>query len=164
MFEFGVMSTVPKEYTVSIELEGYIFENIKVMLGRATEEPQTVNRRVLLRKVAIGEISALRHVFFDFGKATLQEASFEELNMMVTMMKQNQTMQVEIGGHTDDVGSDTFNKKLSQQRADAVNVYLTENGMPHAELNRLAMAKNAPSYLTMMNPVAAKSTAGLSLK
>lgn len=58
------------------------------MLGRATEEPQTVNRKVLLRKVAIGEVSALRHVFFDFGKATLQEASFEELNMMVTMMKQ----------------------------------------------------------------------------
>lgn len=144
MFEFAVMSTVPKEYTVSVELDGYIFENVKVMLGRATEEPQTVNRRVLLRKVAIGEISALRHVFFDFGKATLQEASFEELNMMVTMMKQNQTMQVEIGGHTDDVGSDSFNKKLSQQRADAVRVYLTNNGVNGRRIKSIGYGEERP--------------------
>jgi OOP family OmpA-OmpF porin len=121
-YEFAIMSTVPKEYVVSIELEGYIFENVKVSLGRATEESQTVTRKVQLRKVAVGEVSALRHVFFDFAKASLQEASFDELNMMLTMMKQNQSMQVEIGGHTDDVGSDTSNKKLSQQRADAVKV------------------------------------------
>lgn len=144
MFEFGVMSNVPKEYTVSIELEGYIFENVKVMLGRATEEPQTVNRRVLLRKVAIGEVSALRHVFFDFGKATLQEASFEELNMMVTMMQQNQSMQVEIGGHTDDVGSDTFNKKLSQQRADAVRAYLTNNGINGRRIKSIGYGEERP--------------------
>lgn len=144
MFEFGVMSTVPKEYTVSVELDGYIFENIKVMLGRATEEPQTVNRRVLLRKVAIGEISALRHVFFDFGRASLQEASFEELNMMVTMMQQNQDMQVEIGGHTDDVGSDTFNKKLSQQRADAVRTYLTNNGIAGRRIKSIGYGEERP--------------------
>jgi outer membrane protein OmpA-like peptidoglycan-associated protein len=144
MFEFGVMSTVPKEYTVSIELEGYIFENIKVMLGRATEETQTVNRKVLLRKVAIGEVSALRHVFFDFGKATLQEASFDELNMMITMMKQNTSMQVEIGGHTDDVGSDSFNKKLSQQRADAVRVYLTNNGVSGRRIKSIGYGEERP--------------------
>lgn len=104
--------TVPKDYVISVELDGYIFENVKVSLGRATEEPHTVTRKVLLRKVAIGEVSALRHVFFDFAKASLQEAYYEELNMMLTFMKQNQSMQVEIGGHTDDVGSDTFNKNF----------------------------------------------------
>jgi outer membrane protein OmpA-like peptidoglycan-associated protein len=143
-FEFGIMSTVPKEYTVSIELDGYIFENIKISLGRATEEPQTVTRKVLLRKVAVGEISALRHVFFDFGKATLQESSFEELNMMLTMMKQNQSMQVEIGGHTDDVGSDTFNKKLSQQRADAVKSYLSSNGISGRRIKSVGYGEERP--------------------
>ncbi len=143
-FEFGIMSTVPKEYTVSIELDGYIFENIKVSLGRATEEPQTVTRKVLLRKVAVGEISALRHVFFDFGKATLQEASFEELKMMLTMMKQNPSMQVEIGGHTDDVGSDTFNKKLSQQRADAVKSYLSSNGISGRRIKSVGYGEERP--------------------
>jgi len=143
-FEFGIMATVPKEYTVSIEMDGYIFENIKVSLGRATEEPQTVTRKVLLRKVAVGEISALRHVFFDFGKATLQEASFEELNMMLTMMKQNQSMQVEIGGHTDDVGSDTFNKKLSQQRADAVKSYLSSNGISGRRIKSVGYGEERP--------------------
>jgi outer membrane protein OmpA-like peptidoglycan-associated protein len=142
--EFGVMSTVPKEYVVSIELEGYIFENLKVNLGRATEEPQTITRKILLRKVAVGEISALRHVFFDFAKATLQEASSEELNMMVTMMKQNQSMQVEIGGHTDDVGSDTFNKKLSQQRADAVKNYLTNNGIAARRIKAIGYGEERP--------------------
>lgn len=144
VYEFAIMSTVPKEYTVSIELEGYIFENVKVLLGRATEETQTVNRTVLLRKVAVGEVSALRHVFFDFGKASLQEASFDELNMMVTMMKQNQSMQVEIGGHTDDVGSDTFNKKLSQQRADAVKSYLTSNGISGRRIKSIGYGEERP--------------------
>ncbi|MBX2914631.1 MAG: OmpA family protein [Cyclobacteriaceae bacterium] len=144
VYEFGVMSTIPKEYTVSVELDGYIFENLKVMLGRATEEPQTINRRLLLRKVAIGEVSALRHVFFDFGKATLQEASFDELNMMVTMMKQNESMQVEIGGHTDDVGSDVFNKKLSQQRADAVKRYLTDNGINARRIKSIGYGEERP--------------------
>lgn len=143
-FEFAIMSTVPKEYTVSVELEGYIFENVKVSLGRATEEPQTVNRKVLLRKVAVGEISALRHVFFDFAKATLQEDSFDELNMMLTMMKQNQSMQVEIGGHTDDVGSDSSNKKLSQQRADAVKAYLTSNGVSSRRIKSIGYGEERP--------------------
>ncbi|MBK7653710.1 MAG: OmpA family protein [Flammeovirgaceae bacterium] len=143
-YEFAVMSTVPKEYVVSIELEGYIFENVKVSLGRATEEPQTVTRKVQLRKVAVGEVSALRHVFFDFAKASLQEASHDELNMMVTMMKQNQSMQVEIGGHTDDVGSDSFNKKLSQQRADAVKAYLTSNGITSRRIKSVGYGEERP--------------------
>lgn len=143
-FEFGVMSTVPKEYTVSVEMEGYIFENVKVLLGRATEEPQTVNRKVLLRKVAVGEVSALRHVFFEFGKATLQESSNDELNMMISMMKQNETMQVEISGHTDDVGSDVFNKKLSQQRADAVKKYLTDNGINTRRIKSIGYGEERP--------------------
>lgn len=144
VFEFGIVSTVPKEYTVSIEMDGYIFENVKVLLGRATEEQQTINRRVMLRKIAVGEVSALRHVFFDFGKATLQEESSAELNMMVTMMKQNQSMQVEIGGHTDDVGSDSFNKKLSQQRADAVKGYLTSNGINGKRIKSIGYGEERP--------------------
>ncbi len=144
VFEFGIVSTVPKEYTVSIEMDGYIFENVKVLLGRATEEQQTINRKVLLRKIAVGEVSALRHVFFDFGKATLQEESSAELNMMVTMMKQNQSMQVEIGGHTDDVGSDSFNKKLSQQRADAVKGYLTSNGINGKRIKSIGYGEERP--------------------
>jgi outer membrane protein OmpA-like peptidoglycan-associated protein len=144
VFEFGIVSTVPKEYTVSVEMDGYIFENVKVLLGRATEEQQTINRRVMLRKIAVGEVSALRHVFFDFGKATLQEESSAELNMMVTMMKQNQSMQVEIGGHTDDVGSDSFNKKLSQQRADAVKGYLTSNGINGKRIKSIGYGEERP--------------------
>lgn len=144
VFEFGIVSTVPKEYTVSVEMDGYIFENVKVLLGRATEEQQTINRKVLLRKIAVGEVSALRHVFFDFGKATLQEESSAELNMMVTMMKQNQSMQVEIGGHTDDVGSDSFNKKLSQQRADAVKGYLTSNGINSKRIKSIGYGEERP--------------------
>jgi outer membrane protein OmpA-like peptidoglycan-associated protein len=143
-YEFAIMSTVPKEYVVSIELEGYIFENVKVSLGRATEESQTVTRKVQLRKVAVGEVSALRHVFFDFAKASLQEASFDELNMMLTMMKQNQSMQVEIGGHTDDVGSDTSNKKLSQQRADAVKSYLTSSGISSRRIKSVGYGEERP--------------------
>ncbi|MEQ1588163.1 MAG: OmpA family protein, partial [Cyclobacteriaceae bacterium] len=53
-------------------------------------------------------------------------------------------MQVEIGGHTDDVGSDSSNKKLSQQRADAVKAYLTSNGVSGRRIKSIGYGEERP--------------------
>ena len=66
----------------------------------------------------------IKNIFFDFGKATLREASFADLNRLVDLLDKYPKMTIEISGHTDNVGSDAANQTLSQNRAKSVLDYL----------------------------------------
>ncbi len=63
-------------------------------------------------------------ILFDVDKATLKEDSVKQLQHVVTLMKDNPELALEVQGHTDDQGSDDYNLKLSQQRAETVVTYL----------------------------------------
>ncbi|MFO7722839.1 MAG: OmpA family protein [Bacteroidales bacterium] len=68
-------------------------------------------------------------VYFDSGKATLRPESYTELNELVEYLKLKPSVKIEIAGHTDSVGDDDANLKLSQSRADAVKAYLIKKGI-----------------------------------
>jgi outer membrane protein OmpA-like peptidoglycan-associated protein len=70
----------------------------------------------------------LNNIFFDSGKADLRPESFAELDKLQKLLKQNPTLQVEISGHTDNVGKDSENQILSEKRALSVLDYLIKNG------------------------------------
>ncbi|QSX75724.1 OmpA family protein [Lysobacter arenosi] len=68
-------------------------------------------------------------ITFDFDKSNLKPEFYPVLdNVARTLQEYNQTI-VEVAGHTDSVGSDAYNQKLSEQRADAVSGYLTSRGL-----------------------------------
>jgi len=71
----------------------------------------------------------LKDVFFDTGKSTLRPESYKALNEFVELMKAKPSLIVEIGGHTDNVGSSESNQNLSLQRANAVKNYLISKGI-----------------------------------
>lgn len=71
----------------------------------------------------------LDNVHFDFGKATLRPESFPELEELAAYLKNKETIRIEIAGHTDNVGMDADNLKLSQQRADAIKAWLLKKGI-----------------------------------
>jgi OmpA-OmpF porin, OOP family len=71
----------------------------------------------------------LDNVFFDTGKATLKQESNKALNDLYEVMKFKETLVIEISGHTDNVGGEELNKKLSQDRADAVRAFLLRKGI-----------------------------------
>jgi len=71
----------------------------------------------------------LDNVYFDFGKHTLRPESFTELDELVSYMKWRENEKIEIGGHTDNVGTDTDNLKLSQNRAESIRQYLIKKGI-----------------------------------
>lgn len=71
----------------------------------------------------------LDHVYFDTGKSTLKASSSKALNDLAEGLKLKSTMVVEIQGHTDNVGKEEDNVKLSQQRADEVKKYLVAKGI-----------------------------------
>jgi len=68
------------------------------------------------------------NVEFDFDKSTIKKGYYNDINSLVKVMKDYPDLNVVIEGHTDSVGNDAYNKKLSQRRAESVKKYMVENG------------------------------------
>ncbi|HET6995967.1 MAG TPA: OmpA family protein, partial [Chitinophagaceae bacterium] len=76
----------------------------------------------------------LDNVHFDFGKASLRSESFAELEELVSYLQHKENIKIEIAGHTDNVGKETDNLKLSQQRAETIRNYLIKKGIQPARV------------------------------
>lgn len=81
-----------------------------------------------------GDIYTLQNVFFDFEKSRLRAESYAELDKVLAFLKSNTLVFVRITGHTDNVGSESFNQELSEKRAKAVLEYFYSMGI---SLNRM---------------------------
>ncbi|HEX5168146.1 MAG TPA: PorP/SprF family type IX secretion system membrane protein [Cyclobacteriaceae bacterium] len=66
---------------------------------------------------------------FDFNSSTINEDSGQYLNELAEVLKENHYLQLNLTGHTDNIGSDKFNLRLSKERAQAVKDYLTDRGV-----------------------------------
>lgn len=141
-FEFNVAEA--KDYRLSVESEGFMFVNQTVKLEGSSEQGKEVTRTVEMRKLQTGMVSILRNIYFDFDKATFKQDSYNELNKLERMMQQNPTMQVEIAGHTDVVGTKNYNMFLSQKRAEAVKDFLTKKGIDSRRIKAVGYGKNKP--------------------
>ncbi len=71
----------------------------------------------------------LDNVLYDVGKATLKPASYKELNELFDYLQWKPQIVIEIAGHTDNIGKDEDNLKLSLQRSQSVKAYLVKKGI-----------------------------------
>ncbi len=119
--------TVPlppgKDYAMTVEAKDYLFHSENFYIAD-TSIHEVIKKDIKLQPMGIGIKIVLNNVSFDTGKSTLKSKSFTELDRVVEIIKKYPTMKVEISGHTDDVGSATYNQKLSQKRAQAVVDYI----------------------------------------
>ena len=128
-------------YGLEVSKNGYFFysENFALQEQHNRQEPYQL--AVKLQSIPAenatttkAEPVILRNVFFAVGNAQLQPASFPELQRLVQLLQANPKMRIQINGHTDDVGADADNQKLSEQRAKAVYDYLVQNGIAATRL------------------------------
>jgi outer membrane protein OmpA-like peptidoglycan-associated protein len=97
--------------------------------GTATATaPLTVVLRVVLQEKAGGK------VLFDFDKAELKPEARRQLGVVLQAHREQPSLQVHIVGHTDSVGSDEYNMKLSERRANAVATYLVQQAVPRQNI------------------------------
>ncbi len=90
------------------------------------------------------KVFVLENVEFDYGKASLRSSSYKALNDLVEVMKLKSRMEIEIGGHTDNIGSDEANLKLSQARAESVKKYLVSKGISASRITAKGYGASMP--------------------
>ncbi len=144
VFEFKVTQGETKDYKLSVENPGYVFENTTLSIPGASENGLSIERIVRMRKLQMGTRSVLRNIYFNFNKASFKDESYAELNKLETMMAENTGLQIEISGHTDNIGSKTYNKNLSQRRANAVKDYLVQKGVDARRITAVGYGEEQP--------------------
>jgi OmpA-OmpF porin, OOP family len=131
------------KYMLVASLEGYLSATDSVEMVKY-KEGEYISKSIYLDPIEIGTTVILKNIFFDFDKTTLKEESFIELDKVLDFMRQNPTLELEISGHTDGKGSDSYNLNLSQGRAESVVNYLVNNGIQSYRLTPQGYGKSKP--------------------
>jgi outer membrane protein OmpA-like peptidoglycan-associated protein len=87
---------------------------------------------------------AFDNLNFDFGKATIRESSFSSLDKLAQTLIDAKNWKLDVAGHTDDKGSDEYNLKLSQNRANAVKDYLVKKGVNAETITAQGFGESKP--------------------
>jgi outer membrane protein OmpA-like peptidoglycan-associated protein len=102
------------------------------------------NRILETRDTPRGLVVNMGDVLFDFGKYNLRSEAREKLAKLTGIVLAHPGLKLDIEGHTDSVGSDEANQKLSEQRAGTVRSYLIEQGLPDAGVSSRGFGKTTP--------------------
>ncbi|MBP9207473.1 MAG: DUF4398 and OmpA-like domain-containing protein [Kofleriaceae bacterium] len=112
--------------------------------GETGDGPDGCKQKYQLIVVTQDKIELKQTIYFDFRKATIRPVSFPLLDEVAQALKDNPTIEVRIEGHTDSRGSDSFNLKLSQKRADSVRTYLVGKGTTAGRMVAKGYGENVP--------------------
>ncbi len=108
--------------------DGYAFNSTEINLSDPEADVSTTVD-LKLQKLEINAHLALKDINFESNSFKLSEGSFVELRRVIKLMNENPTLAVEIAAHTDDVGSATYNKILSDKRSNSIVEFLVENNI-----------------------------------
>lgn len=129
-------------YNLSIEKEGYqpLTKNL-TSADFAGDSSITLNQA---KPVVTDTEILIEPIYFDFNKASLKAESTLSLNKVATVMKEKQDMTISIFAHTDNKGSDEYNKVLSEKRAKSAFDYLVSKGISKDRLKFMGMGEMQP--------------------
>jgi outer membrane protein OmpA-like peptidoglycan-associated protein len=105
---------------------------------------QQLNLILETRETARGLIVNMSDVLFDTGKYTLKPGAREKLAKVSGIIIAHPGLKLQVEGHTDNVGSDEYNQRLSEQRADSVRDYLVSQGLSGEAISAIGLGKTMP--------------------
>ena len=129
-----------KKFEILVTKEGYFNNSLKLEVTN----DQPIKKVIELSALGVGKSIILDDLLFKTGKAELDERSYRLLDQLVDFMNQNSTLTIEIGGHTDNVGSDSYNQKLSEARAKSAVEYLVRKGITSNRLKAKGYGESSP--------------------
>jgi len=141
--EYMVSLPSGRNYGFSANAKDYLFHSENLIIPPAISV-QEIYMDMLLHKVKVGSKIILKNIFFDFDKTTLRPTSTAELDRLTKMLNDIPTLKIEISGHTDNIGSDEYNKNLSEGRAKTVVDYLIDKGIDRERLTFAGYGESQP--------------------
>lgn len=114
---------VGKDYAFNVNSKGYLFYSDNFLMANKSPD-STYIKNILLEPIASNASVVLKNIFFEVNKYELNPESQTELDNLVRLLNENPTMEIEISGHTDNVGKPSDNMILSNNRAKAVVNFL----------------------------------------
>jgi outer membrane protein OmpA-like peptidoglycan-associated protein len=129
-------------YLIEISAKGYLnFSDTIFVMNDSRHEMQ---RDFYMSPFEAGMTVRLKNIQFNFGKTSLHPDSFDELKSVAEMLTDNPTLELEIGGHTDNEGPEDYNLILSQGRAQSVVDYLITQGVNKTQLIAKGYGESKP--------------------
>ncbi|MBG8554621.1 OmpA family protein [Hymenobacter guriensis] len=126
--DYTVVLNEGRQYAMYASADGYLLKSMSFdYTDKHAFDPLTLD--LYLDPLRAGRTMVLNNLFFETNEFKLKPTSRTELNRLIAFMRQYKDVQVEIAGHTDDIGADNDNEKLSLNRARSVYDYLAGNGI-----------------------------------
>lgn len=138
-----VMLPAGRNYGLNVNADKYLFNSMNFDIPD-TAVYKEFYKVIRLKRIKIGETIVLRNIFFDYNAYTIRQESEAELERLKVLIVENPQIKVEISGHTDNVGGDEYNQKLSENRAKAVVEHLVAAGVPASQLIYAGYGKAQP--------------------
>ena len=131
VYEIDFINSDHTTYKVKIVKEDYLpYESTIHVIGKERRTYE-ISETVALNRIEDAQ-TGIMNVYF--GHDSDQPNGYEDIQYLEFLMKNSPNVTVEISGHTDNTGDITYNKTLSQRRADAIKGYLTEHGIDEARI------------------------------
>lgn len=147
--KYLVVLPAGRMYSVSANKEGFFFYSQSFDVPKQTKYREVI-QNIQLKPIEKGTKVVINNIFFETGKAVLTPQSHLELEKAFDLLRANSTMVIEVGGHTDNVGDENSNMKLSHDRAKAVREYLVNRGIPSERIQAKGYGE--------LNPIATNDT------
>jgi outer membrane protein OmpA-like peptidoglycan-associated protein len=128
-------------YFLYVRAKGYVYKDTLFQIPYLSD---TLIHTIPLTALRKEMVLQLRNIQFDHNSSALTPSSYEELDKLVKLMQDNPSMQIELSAHTDDVGSEQYNLRLSQKRGEAAKKYLQRQGIEAQRIIAKGYGKNKP--------------------
>jgi peptidoglycan-associated lipoprotein len=151
---FRIKLQPSKDYYFYISKDRYLNSLEKLRVPRLDDDT-VINKYCLM--VPVAGTKELKNILYDFASAKLQEASLPSLQELVDLLNNNPEITIELSSHTDHIGNDEDNMKLSQARAKSVVDFLIEKGIDSTRLIPKGYGESVP-YIVDMKTAALHSS------
>ena len=131
-------------YVMMASARGYLNQNFELKTG-----PEEKNETYIVDFYLspISKPVVIENIFYDFDKATLRPESQKALDEMIKMLNDNPNVTIELGAHTDRKGTDQYNERLAQRRAQSVVDYLIAGGIDKERLEAKGYGESVPKTI-----------------
>ncbi len=142
-----------EDYELFGELDGYLTKRQPYTTKGKSVDPSTLKELVtnitldtimVMDRIELNKIFVLENIYFDFDKSDITPQAAIELNKLVDILKDNAAIKIEMGSHTDSVGTQDYNIQLSQRRAESTVRYLVNNGISQQRLTAKGYGETKP--------------------